>query len=207
MKKVLFLLTVFLFFGFVSAEEAENDSAGMQSENTQQVSSEADKTANVSRETPEEKPKIFYIQPIAGIGVMMEHLSFTVALDSYFLLNPQGRKMNFYLGTEIGFRYTPYIDYNTSFIEGRIFEVPIQALFVFDAQINPQYSTRLGGWFSFGPNLIWENNLQETNTMEYYTWLAWSTGANITMNNVVIRFGVTGYYTFFDFILAVGYRF
>ena len=220
MKKLLLFLTVFLVFGLVIAEEVqvgeytiEDVTITLFEEREMEPEPEPEPEPEVEKQEEEvvpenkEKPKIFYIQPIAGIGVMMEHLSFTVALDSYFLLNPQGRKMNFYLGTEIGFRYTPYIDYNTSFIEGRIFEVPIQALFVFDAQINPQYSTRLGGWFSFGPNLIWENNLQETNTMEYYTWLAWSTGANITMNNVVIRFGVTGYYTFFDFILAVGYRF
>ena len=167
MKKLLLFLTVFLFFGFLIAEEVktgeydfgditvtlfEEREPEPEPEKEPEPEPEPEKEPEVEKQeekvAPEnkEKPKIFYIQPIAGIGVMMEHLSFTVALDSYFLLDPQGRKMNFYLGTEIGFRYTPYIDYNTSFIEGRIFEVPIQALFVFDAQINPQYSTRLGGW-------------------------------------------------------------
>ena len=86
MKKLLLFLTVFLVFGLVIAEEVqvgeytiEDVTITLFEEREMEPEPEPEPEPEVEKQEEEvvpenkEKPKIFYIQPIAGIGVMMEH--------------------------------------------------------------------------------------------------------------------------------------
>ncbi|MBO4699014.1 hypothetical protein J5690_05315 [bacterium] len=222
MKKLLLFLTVFLFFGFLIAEEVqvgeykiEDVTITLFEEREPEPEPEPEKEPEVEKQEEEvapetkEKPEFFYVQPLGGIEISDRYFSFIAALDTYFLINNNaGTAVNVYLGTEIGFKYTPVINYHDSSMYAHVFELPIQALFFIDAQVNPQYSTRLGGWFSLGPDLIWAKDLEKTNShYEYITWFVCGLGLNISVDDFVIKLGVSGSTRNFDFIVLAGYRF
>ncbi|MBR6421750.1 hypothetical protein IKS86_03465 [bacterium] len=225
MKKLLLFLTVFFFFGILIAEEVQVYKDGSMillgeswSEQESKAEPEPEKEPEVEKQEEEvapetkEKPEFFYIQPLGGIEISDRYFSFIAALDTYFLINNNAdTAVDVYLGTEIGFKYTPVIDYHDSSMYAHVFELPIQALFFIDAQVNPQYSTHLGGWFALGPDLIWENDLKDTNpyhnAVKYITWFVCGLGLNISVDDFVIKLGVSGSTRNFDFIVLAGYRF
>jgi hypothetical protein len=237
MKKLLLFFTVFLFFAFLAAEDVktgeydfgditvtlfEEREAVPEPEPEPEPEKEPEpKPAEPAPETAEMadlnkslrenhvKPKFFYIQPLGGVEISEMYFSFIVALDSYFLLNHNADSaVNVYLGTEIGFKYTPVIDSLADDMEAHLFEFPIQALFVIDAQVSPQYSTRLGGWVSLGPDLVLEK-FEGTDSVDYnyITWFMCGFGLNVSFGDLVIKLGTSGSMRNFDFIALAGYRF
>ena len=218
MKKALLFFTLFFFFVFLSAEDVKTGeydfgdvTVTLFEEREPEPEPEAEPEPEKVEEEPEirEKPKFFYVQPLGGVEISEMYFSFIVALDSYFLLNHNADSaVNVYLGTEIGFKYTPVIDSLADDMEAHLFEFPIQALFVIDAQVSSQYSTRLGGWVSLGPDLVLEK-FEGTDSVDYnyITWFMCGFGLNVSFGDLVIKLGTSGSMRNFDFIALAGYRF
>ncbi|MBR4530887.1 hypothetical protein IKO70_00585 [bacterium] len=194
MKKTILFLTVFLFFGFVSAEEVKNESIELQpqSENTQQAVSETDKTANASREK-NEKPKFFYIQPAVGFGTGMSFYRFTVALDADFLI-AHTPSVNFYVGLDLDFR-KPFFLATVDFA--------VQTNGVVDIVIGGSELKSLSIWTSLGLDI-------SGGGLSHLVYMpGWGTGFDFVFdNNVILKVGIDGFLGIYpDLTLLVGYRF
>lgn len=208
MKKVLFFLTVFLFFAFLSAEEVKNEPAESQpqSENAQKTDSEAACSCDDSNEN-NEKPKFFYIQPVLGIELGMIGFGALFNLDIDFLVAQTKRQNNVYLGLDLGMTGAHY---------DRFISVPLQANITFDFKQKDPNLNYVSLWMSIGAAFnFWMYR-------DYSGWkgtaVAWRTGLSmIFVNDMVIKIGLDrlpvekdehnlrGLYL--SLIIALGYRF
>ena len=198
MKKTLLFLTVFLFFGFVIAEEVKNDSSELQlqPENTQKTEPDTEEKeccCDVSRET-NENPKFFYIQPAVGFGTGMSFYRFTAALDADFLI-AHTPSVNFYIGLDLDFR-KPFFLATVDFA--------VQTNGVVDIVIGGSELKSLGIWTSLGLNMAAGSGLSH---FRYSP--GWGTGFDFVFdNNVILKVGLDGFLSIYpDLTLLVGYRF
>jgi hypothetical protein len=103
MKKLILFFTIFLLFGFLSAEEVKNDSSEPQlsDESTQ-------KTApDTGLKQVEIDDDFFHFQPTAGIGFgLLSMLRLNTNLDFYFNVKHTPYN-NIYLGFGTGVYYAP----------------------------------------------------------------------------------------------------
>ena len=208
MKKVIFFLTVFLFLGFLSAEEVKNGSSEpqLQSENAQKTDSEAACSCDDSNEN-NEKPEFFYIQPVLGIELGMIGFGALFNLDIDFLVAQTKRQNNVYLGLDLGMTGAHY---------DRFISVPLQANITFDFKQKDPNLNYVSLWMSIGAAFnFWVYR-------DYSGWkgtsVAWRTGLSmIFVNDMVIKIGLDrlpvekdehnlrGLYL--SLIIALGYRF
>ena len=153
MKKFALFFTFFLFFGFLSAEEAQKDV----SENAEAAlkTAKEDCDCDVSRETPAEKPKFFYIQPALGFGTGVSGYRVTAALDAGFLVGST-EVANFYVGLDFDFRAGM-----VALLLKDSKEFAVQANGVFDfAVANPELKN-VDLWISLGFDLIYGGKYHE----------------------------------------------
>lgn len=203
MKKFALFFTFFLFFGFLSAEEAQKDV----SENAEAAlkTAKEDCDCDVSRETPAEKPKFFYIQPALGFGTGVSGYRVTAALDAGFLVGST-EVANFYVGLDFDFRAGM-----VALLLKDSKEFAVQANGVFDfAVANPELKN-VDLWISLGFDLIYGGKYHEEDFQDpsFYYVQAWGIGLDFVFtNNIILKAGIDGFLGIIpDLTLLVGYRF
>ena len=191
------------------AEEAKEEVA-----QPQQVTMEEAKTAETQEE---EKPSRVFYQLSAGLGIGASIFSFRINNDIDFLLKHTKGGTNVYLGLEVDFRYSPYID------DHSIYEIPLQLNFMFDFPLRHHNISRLALWFSAGVDLAigylsyydydddeWGDTYDDKDRDSHFKLMAaWGFGVNMLFrNDVTLKLGFDSFYGKYpDIICAAGYRF
>lgn len=284
MKKIFLLFVIFMFFGVLTAQEAQNEPAAAQTDEkaaaeevtevTEAVPEEAPAAENqeteaqnapqeektepeaaekpaepapeeTKTETPaqpaapeepakeepaqpepaaaqsvcepvqkEEKPSKMFYQPSVGIGIGASIFSLRINNDIDFLLKHTKDGTNVYMGLEIDFRYSPYLD------DHSIYEIPIQVNLAVDFPLVHKNISRLALWFSAGIDLAigylfyydydddnWDDS-KDRDTM-FKVMPAWGMGVTMLFKNeVTLKLGFDSFYGKYpDVICAAGYRF
>ena len=198
-KPLLLFFTVFLFFGFMSAEDVKNEPTEpqSQSENTQEAVAE------------KEKPKFFYIQPALGFGSGLSIYRPTVAIDAGFLVGSTP-EVNYYVGLDLDLwwpldsitdRYDPILNFF------------VKADGVFDVMTgNNPYIRSVSLWISVGLEMGYGHKIDDVGkkfdaAVRYN--VAWGTGVDLVFRNyLVLKLGLDSFWGFVpDCTFAVGYRF
>ncbi len=177
----------------------------------QQIAAEKPKSAeNPEDETPS---KMFY-QLSAGLGLGASIFSFRVNNDIDFLLKHTKGGTNVYLGLEVDFRYSPYID------DYPIYEIPLQLNFMFDFPLRHHNLSRIAMWFSGGIDLAfgylsyydyddddWDDDKDRDHRFKVLA--AWGFGVNLLFkNDVTLKLGFDSFYGKYpDLVCVAGYRF
>ncbi|MBQ4437442.1 hypothetical protein II898_01060 [bacterium] len=225
MKKLLLFFTVFLFFGFLSAEDVktgEYDFGDITVTLFEEREPEAEKARKEAEEKekpvlneegkicccdiPDEKafePKKFYIQPALGFGTGLSLYRFTAALDADFLV-ARREKINYYVGLDIDARFSYYIGSDPR-------EIAVQANVVFDFLRDDPNLRSASLWISAGIDLIFIRDMIDGDYEDYvfeYSQ-AWGLGVDMIFKNyVVLKLGIDGLVGIWpDLTIAVGYRF
>ena len=217
MKKTLLFVTVFLLFGFLSAEDVKTGEYDFGDVTVtlfeeREAAPEPEKVSEEEREAEtKDEPEWFYVQPALGIETGNVFFATVINLDIDFLVGRTKRKNNIYLGFDLGMTTSP-IDH--------FYAVPIQANISFDFKQKDPNLNFVSLWMSLGINLnFWSYR-------EHSGWMgvsaAWRTGLDIVFaKDVVIKVGldkspwallnkynygnVRGLYL--SFMVALGYRF
>lgn len=225
MKKPFLFLTVFLFFGFLSAEEVQVYEDGpmiLFGERWTEHGYEPEKEPEPEpKETPEKKkegpedsandpePDKFYIQPTLGTETGNVAFALVFNLDIDFLVARTKRKNNVSLGFDIGILYAPLDDF---------FTFPLQGNITFDFKQKDKNLKYVSYWMSLGVDLTFWSYRESAG------WLgasvAWRTGLSIVFtNNMVIKVGLDSsprirmYHDdrarglYLSLMVALGYRF
>ena len=105
MKKFALFLTVFLFFGFLIAEEVKTGEYDFGDITVtlfeeREPEPEPEKAEEAEPET-KEKSKFFYVQPVLGIELGNIAFGTLFNLDIDFLVAETKRKNNIYLGVDL----------------------------------------------------------------------------------------------------------
>ncbi|MBQ3369216.1 hypothetical protein IJG44_09995 [bacterium] len=211
MKKLLLFLTVFLFFGFLIAEDVKTGEYDFGDITVtlfeeREPEPEPEKAEEAEPET-KEKTKFFYVQPVLGIELGNIAFGTLFNLDIDFLVAQTKRKNNIYLGLDLGMTGAPYY---------RFITVPLQANITFDFKQKDPNLNYVSLWMSIGAAFnFWVYR-------DYSGWkgtaVAWRTGLSmIFVNDMVIKIGLDrlpvekdvhnlrGLYL--SLIIALGYRF
>lgn len=162
----------------------------------------------------EEKPSKMFYQPSVGIGIGASIFSLRINNDIDFLLKHTKDGTNVYMGLEIDFRYSPYLD------DHSIYEIPIQVNLAVDFPLVHKNISRLALWFSAGIDLAigylfyydydddnWDDS-KDRDTM-FKVMPAWGMGVTMLFKNeVTLKLGFDSFYGKYpDVICAAGYRF
>ena len=198
MKKLILFFTVFLFFGFLSAEDVRVKPEPETAEMTD---------LNNALSENHEKPKFFYIQPALGFGTGMSAFRPTLALDIDFLV-AHTSIVNYYIGLDLDLRW-PMIDYelldpivDSAFLVNGVFDVKTGT--------NPHIKS-VSLWISLGLEMFYgrEINDGEKRDATLFYMVGWATGVDLVFKpSIVLKLGIDnflGYYP--DLTFAVGYRF
>ena len=156
---------------------------------------------------------MFY-QPSIGIGIGASIFSLRINNDIDFLLKHTKDGTNVYMGLEIDFRYSPYLD------DHAVYEIPIQVNLAVDFPVVHRNISRLALWFSAGIDLAigylfyydyddddWDDS-KDRDTM-FRVMPAWGMGVTMLFrNDVTLKLGFDSFYGKYpDIICAAGYRF
>ena len=163
----------------------------------------------------DEKPSKMFYNLSAGLGLGFSIFSMRVNNDFEFLLKHTAGGTDVYMGLEVDFRYSPYLE------DHSIYEIPIQLNMVFDFPVNHRTIKRLDLWFSAGVDLafgyLWYYKYSDYDDYEenkdndtlFKALAAWGFGVNmIFKNDVTLKLGFDSFYGKYpDLICAAGYRF
>lgn len=177
----------------------------------QQTAAEEPKPA----ENPEDKkPSKMFYQLSAGLGLGASIFSFRINNDIDFLLKHTKGGTNVYLGLEVDFRYSPYID------DHSIYEIPLQLNFIFDFPLRHHNISRVAIWFSGGIDLAigylsyydyddYELDDDKDRDSHFKVLAAWGFGVNLLFkNDVTLKLGFDSFYGKYpDLVCVAGYRF
>ena len=161
----------------------------------------------------DEKPSKVFYQPSVGFGIGASIFSLRVNNDIDFLLKHTKDGTNVYMGLEIDFRYSPYLD------DHSIYEIPVQLNFLFDFLVKHRNIKRLAMWFSAGVDLAfgylfyydydddWDDDKDRDSRFKVVP--AWGLGVTMLFkNDVTLKLGFDSFYGKYpDLICAAGYRF
>ena len=162
----------------------------------------------------EEKPSKMFYQPSVGIGIGASIFSLRINNDIDFLLKHTKDGTNVYMGLEIDFRYSPYLD------DHSVYEIPIQVNLAVDFPLVHRNISRLALWFSAGIDLAigylfyydyddddWDDS-KDRDTL-FRVMPAWGMGVTMLFkNDVTLKLGFDSFYGKYpDIICAAGYRF
>ena len=211
MKKPFLFFTVFLFFGFVTAEEVqvgeyeiEDVTITLFEERDPELAEETG-----SEESESDEPEKYYIQPALGMETGNISFGLLFNLDIDFLVAQTKRKNNISLGFDVGIVYAP-LNY--------FFTFPVMGNITFDFKQKDPNLKYVSYWMSLGVDLaLWSYR-------ESAGWLgasvAWRTGLSIVFaNDMVIKLGLDSspaigdYYNehrralYLSLMTAFGYRF
>ena len=172
------------------------------------------KEGEAESDLKEDKPSKMFYQPSVGIGIGASIFSLRVNNDFDFLLKHTKSGTNVYMGLEIDFRYSPYLD------DHSVYEIPLQVNFLFDFPVYHRTIKRLALWFSAGVDLAfgylfyYEYDNDEWNDGKnrdtlFKVMAAWGFGVNMLFkNDVTLKLGFDSFYGKYpDIICAAGYRF
>lgn len=162
----------------------------------------------------EEKPSKMFYNPSAGLGIGASIFSFRINNDFDFLLKHTDGGTDVYLGLEIDFRYSPYID------DHSIYEIPIQLNFLFDFPLSNKNVKRLSLWFSGGIDLAigylsyydydddYDDDGKDRDS-RFKLMAAWGMGVSMLFHNdVTLKLGFDSFYGKYpDLVCVAGYRF
>lgn len=182
-------------------------------ENVKEEPVQTTKTKELEVKKYDEPSKMFY-NPSAGIGIGASIFSFRINNDFDFLLKHVAGGTDVYLGLEIDFRYSPYIDNHS------IYEIPIQLNFLFDFPVNHRNIKRLSLWFSGGTELAfgylsyydygdeYDDDGKDRDS-RFKVMAAWGFGVNMLFkNDITLKLGFDSFYGKYpDLICSAGYRF
>ena len=221
MKKIALFFTVFLFFGFLSAEDVKTgeydfgditvtlfEEREPEPEKEPEPEQEAECGCGNSGKTYE-KPKFFYIQPSLGFGSGLSLYRPTVALDAGFLV-AHTPEVNYYVGLDLDLwwpldsitdRYDPILNFF------------VKADGVFDVMTgNNPYIRSVSLWISVGLDMMYGHKIDDVGkkfdaAVRYN--VAWGTGVDLVFRNyLVLKLGLDSFGGFVpDCTFAVGYRF
>lgn len=162
----------------------------------------------------EEKPSKMFYNPSAGLGIGASIFSFRINNDFDFLLKHTQSGTDVYLGLEIDFRYSPYID------DHSIYEIPLQLNFLFDFPLNNKNVKRLALWFSGGIDLAigylsyydYDDDYDDEGKdrdSRFKIMAAWGMGVSMLFHNdVTLKLGFDSFYGKYpDLVCVAGYRF
>ena len=162
----------------------------------------------------EEKPSKMFYQLSAGLGLGASIFSFRINNDIDFLLKHTKGGTNVYLGLEVDFRYSPYID------DHSIYEIPLQLNFIFDFPLRHHNISRVAIWFSGGIDLAigylsyydyddYELDDGKDRDSHFKVLAAWGFGVNLLFkNDVTLKLGFDSFYGKYpDLVCVAGYRF
>lgn len=201
------------------AAEPEKQDAAVQEEKTEEPEPEkcvcdcptCPETKTVQEE---EKPSKMFYQPSAGLGIGASLFSLRVNNDFDFLLKHTPGGTNVYMGLEVDFRYSPYLDNHS------VYEIPIQLNMMFDFPVRHHNVKRLSLWFSAGIDLAFgylyyydyhDDNWDDGKSRDsmFKLMAAWGFGVNLLFHNdVTLKLGFDSFYGKYpDLICAAGYRF
>ena len=228
MKKLLLFLSVFFFFGFLTAEEVqvgeytiEDVTITLFEDREPEPEPEPAKEAEKEPEPGDaecgcgnsgktyEKPKFFYIQPSLGFGSGLSLYRPTVALDAGFLV-AHTPEVNYYVGLDLDLwwpldsitdRYDPILNFF------------VKADGVFDVMTgNNPYIRSVSLWISVGLDMMYGHKIDDVGkkfdaAVRYN--VAWGTGVDLVFRNyLVLKLGLDSFWGFVpDCTFAVGYRF
>lgn len=211
MKKIALFFTVFLFFGFLSAEEVQ---VGEYTIDDVTITLFEERDPELAEETGSEEsetdePEKYYLQPAVGIETGNISFALLFNLDIDFLVAQTKRKNNISLGFDVGIVYAP-LDY--------FFTFPVMGNITFDFKQNDPNLKYVSYWMSLGVDLAFWSYRESAG------WLgasvAWRTGLSIVFrNDMVIKVGLDSspvtekYYDqhmrglYLSLMSALGYRF
>ena len=213
MKKVLFLLTVFFFFIFLSAEEAQvieydfEDAAIIlfaEKEPEPEPNTEGMVCCCDVSNYDNADPKKFYIQPAIGIGTGASIYRFNLSLDAGVLV-AHSKKVNYYIGLDIDARNSYLFEFDPR-------ELALQASGVFDfIQKDVPELMSASVWISAGIDLFLIRGRMDGDMTEHHFEYsqAWGFGVDLVFKNyVILKLGLEGIIGIYpDLTIAVGYRF
>ena len=221
MKKTAFFLTVFLFFGFVSAEELKNDSSEpqLQPENTQKTEPDTEEKeccCDVSRETSIEKPKFFYFQPLleGRVGLLNEiglgfdigfHVASTDVANIYAGFS--ARAVTYVGDANMDLLLLPKLDFNFKlkdrYLDWIALWIGLGAEFYFMQSVI--YSVDQNG---HDIPIFGDDNF-DINDFDVSCLPAWGIGVDLIFKNyVVLKLGVGMFALIYpELMLGLGYRF
>ena len=233
MKKTLLFLTVFLFFGFVSAEDVQVYKDGsmiligerwteqeLEEESAMEPEPEKEPEAEDKNKTEVEKiglPEWVYIQPMFSVGVtrggddpsvFTEVFNASVQIDFRIAHTKGGH--NFYLGLDLGFKYH-HLLYHA-------WDIPLLSNVVFDFKTNVKNNTPeyVSIWFAFGVgighydpyyvDLISSDSVREHGSSIRHSW---GIGTDLKFENgIVLQFGIKSLAFLIPIpMVGLGYRF
>ena len=162
----------------------------------------------------DEKPSKMFYNPSAGLGIGASIFSFRINNDFDFLLKHTAGGTDVYLGLEIDFRYSPYID------DHSIYEIPLQLNFLFDFPLTNRNVKRLALWFSGGVDLAfgylsyydyddeYDDDGKDRDS-RFKLMAAWGMGVTMIFHNdVTLKLGFDSFYGKYpDLVCVAGYRF
>ena len=209
MKKLLLFFTIFLFFGFLIAEDVKKEPASVENEI---------KTEFEARQEKEKQPKFFHIQPMveAGIGRGGEddiiYGFFAANIDFSFLVAKLKHAHNIYVGFGFGVKYAHSL-YKTV-------EIPVQSKIVFDFKTNtpykiPEYASL---WFALGGGvgrydidyiIAAVSGGKELDPEWTAAVITWGVGTDLTFENgLVLQIAVESFFVIGLMpTIGLGYRF
>ena len=225
MKKPLLLLTVFLFFAFLSAEEVQVGEYTIEDVTItlfEERKAEPEKEPEVQPE-PELNtegmvcccdvfnygnidPKKFYIQPALGVGTGFSLYRFNLSLDAGFLV-ARTKKINYYIGLDIDTRISGLF-----LLDPRELALQVSGVFDFIQEGVPELMSA-SLWISAGIDLFLIRDTMEggdvTEEHHFEYSQAWGFGVDLVFKNyVILKFGLEGIIGIWpDLTIAVGYRF
>ncbi|MBO4699010.1 hypothetical protein J5690_05295 [bacterium] len=221
MKKLIFFLTFFFFFGFLIAEEVQVGEYTIEDvtitlfedrkpepEPEPEPEKEVEKVEEVEQKSPLENkakgPKPFYIQPAIGVGTGASMYRFNLSLDADVLV-ARTKKVNYYIGLDIDARTSALWGF-----EPRELVLQLNGVFDFIQEGVPELMSA-SLWISAGIDLFLIRGMRDGDLTEHHFEYsqAWGFGVDLVFKNyVILKFGIEGIIGIWpDLTIAVGYRF
>ncbi len=216
MKKTLLFLSVFFFFGFLTAEEVQVGKYKFEDvtitlfedrepEPEPEPAKEAEKEPEPEPESPLEnkvkEPKPFYIQPMVVVGISYggedDRLYEVVDTnaDLAFHLAETSRGDNIYLGFNLGVRYSGSLF--------RTVEIPVQSKLAFDFKRNSPYGTPeyVSFWLALGLSAglydsayVFPFDPSEEVSPEWDMIFSWGIGTDLSFENgFILQFAIKSF--------------
>lgn len=196
-----------------SETSAQPEPAPAETENKKEdVQPEPEKVSASEPVLKEEKPSRMFYQPSVGLGIGASIFSLRVNNDFDFLLKHARGGTDVYMGLEIDFRYSPYLD------DHAVYEIPVQLNMMFDFPVKHRNIKHLALWFSAGIDLAFGylfyydydhyDEGKDRDTL-FKVMAAWGFGVNMLFHNdITLKLGFDSFYGKYpDIICATGYRF
>lgn len=209
MKKFALFFTIFLFSGFLSAEDVQKEPASVENEI---------KTESEARQKKEKQPKFFHVQPMVAAGISrggeddIIYGFFSTNIKFSFLVAKLRREHNIYVGFDFGVKYAHSL-YKTV-------EIPIQSKIGFDFKTNTPYRIPeyVSLWFALGGGVgRYDINYitaavsggKELNPVWTAAVITWGVGTDLIFENgLVLQVAVESFFITGTIpIIGLGYRF